>query len=210
MMVVNLGDKPLADFTEPIEMLKDCHRRIEHFLAVLQKVEARFGAGELTDEARRALEASLNYFAHFAPRHTADEEQSLFPRLRCGGSDQARVAMAELDRLERDHRRGEAGHALVDRLGRQWLAAGRIDEGSRTHLQEALEALVSMYSAHIRVEEQEVFVLASETLRPEQLRDIGEEMKRRRSLGDLKPAAAAARGQRETDLPPAERLEGGG
>lgn len=25
-MAVNLGDKPLADFSEPIEMMKDCHR----------------------------------------------------------------------------------------------------------------------------------------------------------------------------------------
>lgn len=39
MMAVNLGEKPLATFSEPIEMLKDCHRRIEHFLGVLRKVE---------------------------------------------------------------------------------------------------------------------------------------------------------------------------
>ncbi len=182
MMAVNLGDKPLADFSRPLEMMSDCHRRIEHFLDVLNKVDARFGAGELTDEARRALEASLNYFANFAPRHTADEEQSLFPRLRCSQSTEARDALAELDRLERDHRQAEANHALVDRLGRQWLAAGHIDEGPRQSLQRALDELTAMYAAHIQLEEQQVFVVASHMLKPTQLREIGAEMKRRRSL----------------------------
>jgi hemerythrin-like domain-containing protein len=54
-------------------MLKDCHRRIEHFLEVLRKVERRFVRGELDDQGRRALEAALDYFASFAPRHTAEQ-----------------------------------------------------------------------------------------------------------------------------------------
>ena len=77
--MVQIGQKPLADFSQPLEMMKDCHRRIEHFLDLLQTVVERFGDGELPEEGRRALEASLNYFAHAAPRHTADEEESLFP-----------------------------------------------------------------------------------------------------------------------------------
>lgn len=208
MMAVNVGDKPLADFRQPIEMMKDCHRRIEHFLGVLNKVNAQFGAGELTEEARRALEASLNYFANFAPRHTADEEQSLFPRMRSSKNTEAGKVMAELDRLERDHRRGEAGHALVDRLVHQWLAKGRIDEAQRSRLQRALDELTLMYAAHIHLEERQVFVLASQMLKPEQLRDIGEEMKRRRSLNDFRPEAAEPAGERGHQLPPAERDEG--
>ncbi|MCC7086416.1 MAG: hemerythrin domain-containing protein [Pirellulales bacterium] len=182
MMAVNLGDKPLADFSQPIEMLTDCHRRIEHFLGVLTKVSAQFADGDLAAEARRALEASLDYFANAAPRHTADEEESLFPRIRSRKSTAAGEVIAELDRLERDHRHGEANHALVDRLGREWLAQGRIDESQRRSLQRALDELTLMYSAHIRLEEQQVFALASRTLLPEQLRDIGEEMRRRRTL----------------------------
>jgi hemerythrin-like domain-containing protein len=183
MMLVNLGDKPAAGFGEPLELMKDCHRRIEHFLDVLRKAEREFGAGELTDDARRALEASINYFANFAPRHTADEERSLFPRLRCEENAEARAVMTELDRLESDHRDGEANHALVDELVREWLAAGRLEEASRGRLRQALDELASMYDAHIQVEEGRVFVLASRLLKSEQLHEIGEEMKRRRSLG---------------------------
>jgi hemerythrin-like domain-containing protein len=188
-MAINIGDKPLAGFGQPIEMLQDCHRRIEFFLGVLKKVDEQYGAGELNDEARRALEASLAYFANSAPRHTADEEESLFPRIRSSDSPEACEVMAELDRLERDHRRGEASHALVDQLVRRWLADGRIDEPRRKLLQIALDELAWMYAAHIRLEEQRVFVVAAQLLQPDELLDIGAEMKGRRSLGGFRPDA---------------------
>jgi hypothetical protein len=127
MIVVNVGDKPLADFNRPLAMMKDCHRRIEDFLAVLRTLVAKFGRCELTDEGRCALQASLDYFVNARPRHTADEEQSLFPRMRSSESADGRVVAAELDLLERDHRRGEACHAAVDQLGRHWLETGRMN-----------------------------------------------------------------------------------
>jgi hemerythrin-like domain-containing protein len=198
MMAVNLGDKPLADFTDPIQMMKDCHRRIEHFLDVLRKVETEFGEGDLPDHGRRALEASLNYFANFAPHHTADEEQSLFPRMRSSQSTQGRGAMENLDLLERDHRRGEICHASVDRLVRQWLEAGRMDEPRRKSLRAALDELATMYAAHIALEEQQVFVLAACTMTATQLREIGLEMKRRRSLVGSGPEAGDAGELRRT------------
>lgn len=181
-MAINLGDKLLADFNQPIEMLKDCHRRIEHFLGLLSKVNEQFGAGELTDEARRALDASLNYFAKSAPRHTADEEQSLFPCLRSSPSPEVGEAMAELDGLERDHRRAEICHALVDQLARQWLATGRMEQQQRASLRAALDELTALYADHIRLEEQRVFVLASRILSAEQLRTIGTQMRQRRAV----------------------------
>lgn len=199
--MVNVGDKPLAGFDQPIEMMKDCHRRIEHFLGVLSKVVARFGAGELTEEARRALRASLEYFENSAPRHTADEEESLFPRMRESADAEIHSAMAELDLLERDHRRGELGHKAVDRMVRQWLETGRLDEDQRKRLQAALDDLAAMYDAHIRLEEQRVFVVASHVLRTEQLREIGAEMRRRRSLATfnspLAPLPAQERGDEQ-------------
>jgi hypothetical protein len=36
----------------------------------------------LTEETRAALETALRYFREAAPKHTADEEESRFPRLR--------------------------------------------------------------------------------------------------------------------------------
>jgi hemerythrin-like domain-containing protein len=180
-MFVSLGAKPPADFNQPVEIMKDCHRRIEHFLDVLRKVVDRFGDGDLPEEGRRALLASLNYFAQSAPRHTADEEASLFPRLRDIDSVEVRGVLSEIERLESDHRTCEEAHAAVDRLVRQWLSSGRIDEAPRANLRSTLAKLDEIYAAHIRLEEQRVFEVASRALPAGAIRRIGEEMKRRRS-----------------------------
>jgi hypothetical protein len=34
-MAIQIGAKPDSGFDDPIGMLKDCHRRIEHFLNIL-------------------------------------------------------------------------------------------------------------------------------------------------------------------------------
>ncbi len=180
MVGVTIGGKHLAGFDQPIELLKDCHRRIEHFLGVLQQVVELFGDGKLPEEGRRALEASLDYFAHAAPRHTADEEQSLFPRMRRSGDAEARVVMAELERLEADHRRADERHAKVDELGRKWLAEGSIDERNRATMRTLLDELVALYTAHIRLEDERVFEVAMRTLDRRDLGEVGFEMRRRR------------------------------
>lgn len=190
-MAINIGDKPLAGFGQPIEMMQDCHRRIEHFLGVFQKVNTLFGAGELTDEARRALEASLAYFVNSAPRHTADEEESLFPRMRMLDTPEVREVLTELSRLEHDHRQGEANHALVDELVRHWLAEGRIDAERRARLQLALDELAAMYAEHICLEEQHVFRVAAQVLPPEQIQEIGTEMRKRRAPDAAHPQGCA-------------------
>jgi hemerythrin-like domain-containing protein len=181
-MLVTIGQKPLADFTQPLEMMKDCHRRIEYFLDLLSKVEEQCGAGELHDEGRRALKTAVKYFAEFAPRHTADEDASLFPRLRESDSAETRAVLAEVERLERDHRTCEEGHATVDRLVRQWIAWRRLDEAQRAVLKRTIAELAKIYAAHIDLEERRVFEVASRALAPHELRQIGEEMKQRRAV----------------------------
>jgi hemerythrin-like domain-containing protein len=180
MVGVRIGGKHLAGFNQPIELLKDCHRRIEHFLEVLRNVVELFGEAELSEEGRRALEASLDYFAHAAPRHTADEEESLFPRMRRSHDAETCAVMAELDRLEADHRRADERHAQVDQLGRKWLAAGSLDEHDRATMRALLDDLVALYDAHIRLEEQRVFEVASRALDQDDLSAVGVEMRRRR------------------------------
>ena len=84
---------------------------IEHFLDILIETERHAEGAPLTSPQRGDLEASLRYFAVAAPKHTADEEQSLFPRLRAV-SDPAVTHALEL--LERDHDEAEQLHATVD------------------------------------------------------------------------------------------------
>ena len=81
-MAVQIGAKLDSGFSDPIGMLKDCHRRIESFLGILCVVVGRAQGRALTSEERSAIQAAIQYFRVGGKRHTADEEESLFPRLR--------------------------------------------------------------------------------------------------------------------------------
>ena len=78
-MPIVIGGKPESDFTDPIGMLGDCHRRIVRFLHVFVQLAGQKQGGSLTSEERTLLSTSLRYFREAAPKHTADEEESLFP-----------------------------------------------------------------------------------------------------------------------------------
>lgn len=101
-MAIQIGAKPDSGFDNPIGMLKDCHRRIEHFLDILCLVAERGHARSLTGEERSAVQAALQYFHVGGERHTADEEESLFPRLR---GELTTGNLEEIDCLESDHSR---------------------------------------------------------------------------------------------------------
>src|SRR5690606_30622342 len=114
---IQLNAQPLADFDRPIDMLEDCHRRIERFLRMLQAVTlAATNDGRMTEDAADALQIALRYFRNAAPKHTADEEESLFPRMRATGDPRVASVLGKLDELERDHDRAQQLHAVVDRL----------------------------------------------------------------------------------------------
>jgi hemerythrin-like domain-containing protein len=89
--------------------------------------------------------------------------------------------MVVVDRLEHDHRDAAAHHAVVDTLMRQWLASGALDGERSTTLRASLEALRSIYTAHIAVEDGQLFPAAKRLLSDEDLHDIGQEMAARRS-----------------------------
>jgi Hemerythrin HHE cation binding domain len=79
-MPVQIGAKT-HNFTDPTGLLSDCHRRIEMFLGTLEAV-SKLIDHPATEETSRALASALRYFGEAAPKHTADEEESLFSRLR--------------------------------------------------------------------------------------------------------------------------------
>lgn len=191
-MPIPLGTQGQADFSQPIELLMDCHRRIEHFLKVLDRVAQEYVTRPLDQQGREALETSLNYFKQAAPRHTADEEESLFPLLRQNGQQHARQVMERIDRLEADHRQAEAAHELIDKLGKQWLAAGILSTADLLRFETTLHALTQDYQHHIELEDREVFTLASEMLDETMLAQVGNEMRQRRQLNPGRPGSRCA------------------
>ncbi|HTR36390.1 MAG TPA: hemerythrin domain-containing protein [Bryobacteraceae bacterium] len=175
-MPVQIGQKRESDFSDPLGLLSDCHRRIERFLAVLVKVSERARGRALDPEERAAFMNALEYFRNSAPKHTADEEDSLFPRLR------AQASLDCLAELETDHQTADRNHQRVDALGRRWLADGALTLKQAQELNEALARLSRMYTHHIAVEDQELFPLAARLLPADQLAEVGREMAERRKV----------------------------
>jgi hemerythrin-like domain-containing protein len=182
-MPVTLGARPQANFDQPLELLSDCHRRIEHFLSVLVTVVDRRKGQPMDDEHRRAVVAALRYFDEAAPKHTADEEESLFPRLRELAKVNAQVAsaMSQIDTLESDHEAANQAHAEVSSWFECWLSVGTLQPGQVNRLQRVLDVLQQLYCQHIAVEDREVFRLASQVLTQREVSELGQEMLLRRS-----------------------------
>jgi len=178
--MIQIGQKASPTFQQPLELLSDCHRRVESFLRALTLVAEQAKGGKLNQRQREALETGLRYFREAAPKHTADEEESLFPRMRSLDSDAARNALARIESLEGDHQRAQSGHEIVERLGRQWLAKGEISPEDAEHMLETLYDLQALYEKHIAVEDNEIFPLAKEVLDARTLSDVGREMAERR------------------------------
>jgi hemerythrin-like domain-containing protein len=137
-------------------------------------------AEPLTSEHRSALEGALRYFAVAAPKHTADEEISLFPRLRESADPAVEQALKSLERLEEDHDVAETHHAAVDRLVRQWLEKNGLSSAETEDLRGHLSRLQTLYHPHIAIEDQEVLPTAARVLDRAQVQAIGGEMAARR------------------------------
>jgi hemerythrin-like domain-containing protein len=182
-MPLQIGQRPDHGFAEPLGLLSDCHRRIEHFLHVLLAIDREAAGGPLAVGPRAQLEAALTYFATAARKHTADEEESLFPRLRAASDPAIVQTLAVLDRLEQDHNEADRHHAAVDVLGRRWLAAGNLDPVDVGALRAHLSALRAIYTEHIGIEDRELFPAAARLLSSGQLIEVGLEMAARRKAG---------------------------
>ena len=154
-MMVQIGTR-IHDFSDPTGLLSDCHRRIEMFLGSLQRIMQAIDSPLATD-ARRALETALRYFHEAAPKHTKDEEESLFPRLR------------EI-------------HTEVHRLGLRCLKTGHLPAREADRFRKAVSDLAFIYREHIRIEDDVVFPAAQRALSRSQKSAIANEMALRREL----------------------------
>jgi len=179
-MPVQIGAKT-HNFTDPTGLLSDCHRRVEMFLGTLTAVSDVIDR-PATEETSRALESALRYFGQAAPKHTADEEESLFPRLRQIEHPEVESAFSRLEQLEEEHRWAAPLHAEVERIGTQYLSTGSLSSSEVEEFRKAVASLASMYKQHIGVEDELVFPLAARLLSDADKSAIADEMAGRRKV----------------------------
>ena len=180
-MPVQIGAKA-HNFTDPTGLLSDCHRRVEMFLNMLEAVGEVIDQSATRETSRAALESALRYFGEAAPKHTADEEDSLFPRLRQLDHPEIHSAFSALDKLECDHRWAMSLHDKVERLGAQYLSIGKLSDDEIAEFRSSVASLAAMYKEHIRVEEELIFPLAARVLSNTEKTAIGIEMAGRRQV----------------------------
>ena len=181
-MPIAIGQELESDFRDPLGLLSNCHRRIERFLAGLIAISEQAERNRLDEDRRQQLEVALRYFREAAPKHTLDEEESLFPRLQAHQTEETDTALALLERLHSDHVEADIQHRKVDELGLAWLAEGSLSPNDARLLVSLLKGLSTTYEKHIAVEDNELFPLAGRVLGREELEAVGREMAARRGL----------------------------
>jgi hypothetical protein len=112
-----VGAKSSTIFS-PVGFMSDCHRRIEMFMRVLSAA-AGFAGRRLNEGEKHSPGGCAPIFREVAAKHHADEEESLFPRLRPLPHLEVRRAPGDIGRLEQEHHWAARLHREVDRLGQE-------------------------------------------------------------------------------------------
>lgn len=168
---------PGCEFDDPIGLLKNDHLKIKRALHVLWVIADRAAGRALTNEEMYAVRSAMNCVRVDGARHTADEEESLFPRLRAkaitGDSE-------ELSVIEDNRRIADRQRAIVQSLYSAWMSAGALRSESQLRLQSCTETLKRLFEQHIQSEERIVFPRAQQLLDAESIAAIGQEVRARR------------------------------
>jgi len=177
-MAVQTDVKPGGEFDDPIGMLQNVHRKIKRSLHVLWVIADRAAGRQLTSEEIAAVRSAMDCLRVDGTWHIADEEESLFPRLRAetmtGDSE-------ELGVLEENRCKADRLHAIVETLYSTWISAGTLRPENQLRLQSCTESLKRLFEQHIQIEEQIVFPRAQQVLNGRTTAAMGREFRDRRN-----------------------------
>ena len=175
--LVRLGSNEQGSTLDrPLDHLLACHRRIEERLDTLWRVIPHLNAKR--GEAMAAISAALHFFDTNGVWHTADEEESLFPRL-AGRLTNEETAL--LQSLDSDHRRAESLHLELAQVVASMAAEDPISNDLQDQYALLVADLVSLYRRHIDTEDTQLQAIGSR-LGSDALAEIAREMKARRGL----------------------------
>jgi hemerythrin-like domain-containing protein len=160
-----------SSLDRPLDHLMACHRRIEERLEVMERAAAHLG--DLRAEALAAFASAFQFLDTSGVLHTADEEESLFPRLRPLLERGERTYLAG---LEHDH---TEAHRMYTEL-KGLIAAPAEEQGWIQNVRGLVERLSAHYRRHIASEDETLQNYASGLLGAEALTEIAAEMRARR------------------------------
>ncbi len=177
------GFKQKADFSKPLDFLFHCHQNIAANLEALRRATAELHKKDesgLGDTLAR-IDTILIGLTSAGKKHTADEEESLFPRLRQYKDEVVSEVFEVLEQLEAQHRRAASIEKSLGRLVETLHADDAPDENKIALFGDLGESLYELYKPHIQIENEFVFPAAAKILsRDDQLAMGGEIYERRK------------------------------
>jgi hemerythrin-like domain-containing protein len=174
---IKLGAVPQVE-RDAVNMLLACHQRIRNFTGIAVRLADVEGAGG--EEVSNAAQAVHRYYTVALPLHEADENDSVYPRLRVALSAGADARALEL--MVEQH--GPIDE-LVARLVPLWSGL-QIEPAKlpavRSEVRDYANRLLSLWKEHLSLEEEIVFPLIRKSLTAPDLEAIHREMKQRRGV----------------------------
>lgn len=172
-MLIGIGKKPEAQ--DVVDLLLDCHTRIRSFSSLAVRIATAEGAS--ADEVRQAAYKVRRYFTVALPRHVADEEESVLPRLmgRDPEVDQA------LQRMEDEHQGHEAPLRRLMEICEILSETPERLPSFRQELATTGARLEAEFQSHLDAEEQFILPAMRSLLSKEDLDAIHQELRQRRA-----------------------------
>ncbi len=171
-----------ADFTKPLDVLFHCHQKIAANLETLRSTtaELRESRGENFKVLFGTIDTVLNLFFTTGVKHTLDEEESLFPRMRQYGDSIVSEVFDVIGQLETQHKRAVSIENSIKKMYLDMVTKEEPDENKLLLFNDLGESLYDLYRPHIQMENEFVFPAAAEILSHEELLAVGREMYQRR------------------------------
>ncbi len=174
---IKLGSAPAIE-RDAVDMLLACHQRIRNFTSIAVRLAEIEGAG--AEEIANAAEAVHRYYTIALPLHEADENESVYPRLRVVLSRDDDAKALEL-MIEQHGPIDELVAKLVP-LWNQLRTRPAMLARLQAELRDHAARLLQRWQEHLSLEEEIVFPLIRKSLSGNDLAAIRREMKLRRGV----------------------------
>lgn len=174
---IKLGTAPAVE-CDAVDMLLACHQRIRNFTEIAVRLAEATGAA--LPEIANAAESVHRYYSIALPLHEADENDSVYPRLRRNLTD-----ASERESLQAMVDQHGPIDAVVARLVPRWADVKTNPErlaSQAAELRADAARLQELWREHLALEEEIVFPLVRARLTPDDLNAVHAEMKQRRGI----------------------------
>jgi len=169
---------------DPVQHILTCHEQIERRLVTLQNAAMMvgFSEGPMLQDAAAALAYEVEVLEAIDKLHTADEEESLFPRLRANLKDDTSALEPLMLSLELQHENEQAAFTKLKAVVKSIAAAGAQPTDEASMCEDLVSELANVCRPHMALENDSLLPLARKALTPADQTAIVGEMRKRWNL----------------------------